>query len=170
MKVLLFFSFSWSTFGFRLLPKLVKVLKKRMLHKFGSFSINQMQYYTTSLSSFRKDYTFLHAFVDKLINTPLKSSNKALLFIGHCDKSTEMSSFAGWAVTRSSLEREVRSLNLGPGKLDTLCCQRLAAVTTFFRKELCCPGRNDLEMGRVALSTLRRNKTSIKQKLKREQL
>ena len=50
----------------------------------------------------------------------LKSSNKAILFIGRCDKSTEISSFVGWAVTRSSLEREVRGLNLGPVKLDTL--------------------------------------------------
>ena len=47
------------------------------------------------LPSFRKDNTFLHAFVDLLINKQLKSSNKALLFIGRCDKSTEISSFAG---------------------------------------------------------------------------
>ena len=79
-----------------------------------------MQYYTTSLPSFRKDNTFLHAFVDQLINTQLKRSNKALLFIERCDKSTEISSFAGWAVTRASLEREVRSLNLGSVKFDTL--------------------------------------------------
>ena len=66
-----------------------------------------MQYYTTSQPSFRKDNTFLHAFVDLLINTQLKSCNKALPFIGRCDKPIEISSFAGWAVTRSSLEREV---------------------------------------------------------------
>ena len=45
-----------------------------------------MQYYTTSLPSFRKDNTFLLAFVDLLINTQLKRSNKGLLFIGRCDK------------------------------------------------------------------------------------
>ena len=96
MKVLLFFSFSWSTFGFGLLPKVVKLLTtEKNVHKFGSLSINRMQYYTTSLPSFRKDNTFLHAFVDLLINTLLKSSNKALLFIRRCDKSTEISSFAG---------------------------------------------------------------------------
>ena len=52
----------------------------------------------------------------------LKSSNKVLRFIGRCDKPTEieLSSFAGRAVTRSYLEREVRGLNLGPVKSDTL--------------------------------------------------
>ena len=51
MKDLLFFSFSWSTFGFRLLPKVVKTTEKNV-HKFGSLGINRMQYDTPNLPSF----------------------------------------------------------------------------------------------------------------------
>ena len=57
-----------------------------------------MRYYATSLPSYRKDNTYLHAFVDELINTQLKRSNKALFFIGRCYKFTEIRFFAGRAV------------------------------------------------------------------------
>ena len=50
----------------------------------------------------------------------LKRSNKVLLFIGRCHKSTEIRSFACRAVKRAFLEREVEGLNLGPVKLNSL--------------------------------------------------
>ena len=45
----------------------------------------------------------------------------------------------GRAVTRSSLEQEVRGSNLGPVKLDTVL-PRLATAATFLQKTLCCLG------------------------------
>ena len=139
-----------------------------MYTNFGSLSINRMQYYTTSLPSFRKDNTFLHAFVDLLINTQPKSSNKALLFIGRCDKSTEISSFAGRAVTRSSLEREVRGLNLGPVKSDTLLPTARRRYD-IFSKGCVAQAAMTWRWAVPTLCTFRLNTTSIKQKLKKEQ-
>ena len=118
MKVLLFFSFSWSTFSFRLLQKLVKLLKKSYINLVPSVLI---ECNTTPLVCQVSEKIILFCALSSInwLIRNLKVLIK-LLFIGRCDKSTETSSFVGWAVTRSSLEREVRSLNLGPVKLDTL--------------------------------------------------
>ena len=52
----------------------------------------------------------------------------------------------GWAVTRSSLEREVRGSNLGPIKSDTVLptAHHRCDISS---KDAGLPGRNDAEMG-----------------------
>ena len=69
---------------------------------------------------------------------------------------------------RSSLEREVRGLNIGPVKSDKLLPTTRHRYDIFLKGAVL-PRPNDVDMGSANSCTLRRNITSIKQKLKREQ-
>ena len=67
----------------------------------------------------------------------------------------------GRAVTRSSLEQEVKSR---VGQI-TRCCQRLATLATFLRKEQCCLGAMTRRWAPQTHYMLQCNTTSIKKNL-----
>ena len=76
----------------------------------------------------------------------LKRSNKALLFIGCCHKSTETISFAGRVVMHSSQKQEVRGINLGLVKSNTVL-KMARHRCDIFSKGAVLPRRNYMEMG-----------------------